>query len=465
MTLQERTRAGAVLRRLSVVFGALAVFVWTIPAARADAPAAPAAITLQKNGGAAPGRIEPLTTPGGLASPTEEKAVRLEKARVILADYPLIKHDFGSAIAARYNRPLETISNDEIDGWILDSAAYISEPQTKQTAVNTPIPPSTRSVKAFRPADYGRALVFQPAPGVLIDVKGSGAVDPQQGDHSNGLATLGEVIREYAYEHLIHKVFEHSGAPDRTVGHYAVIDTGFDVKQPDGRVDPAGLILRQAHSRATGDLSALSNKDTKRIEMTLRRYGITSAGAYQNEPFDALNLQGTKDGAVLDFGGFLVMPKFEKPAYHFDRTPEVSPRYKPLLSQQKDFVQPDDAIRVPNELWGYTVSQRADPIADNPTRWSHELATSLRQGRATRKDAEQHMHNLLDPVDARLKAHPVPPPIVTAKAQAPTAATRRASSTTAVTKPGGTVPVAPAAHAPAPVHASVPTPAGHAQIH
>jgi hypothetical protein len=314
-------------------------------------------------------------------------------------------------------------------------------------------------VTALRPADYGRALVFQPEPGVLIDVKGSGALAPQQESHGNGLATLGEAIREYAYEHLVNKVFEHAQTGDRTVGHYAVIDAGFDVKQHDGRIDPAGLILRQAHSRATGDLSALSNSDTKRIEMTLRRYGITSAGAYQNDPYDRLNLQGTKDGAVLDFGGFLVMPKFEKPAYHFDRTPEVSPRYKPLLSADKDFVNPDENVRVPVHLWGYTVSGKADPIVDNPQIWSHELATALREGRAQRKDAEQHMKNLLDPVDAKLKAHPVPPPPVTARATPPGAAQARRTAATKVTSTSTPsrgaasvrVPVPPSAMPPKPV--------------
>lgn len=246
-------------------------------------------------------------------------------------------------------------------------------------------------------------MVFEVAPGVLIDVKGSGAKSPKQTDHANGLASLGEVIREFSYEQLVHKLFQHSQSGQRSVGHYAVIDAGFDVKFGDGRQDRAGLILRQAHTRAPGDKSSLGIKAAVKIEKVLRRYGITSAGAYQEEPYDALNIQGTKDGALLDFGGFLAMPWFSKPAYHFDHTPEVEPRRKPLLTPHGDFVQPDEPRRVPWKVWGFSQSGKADPIADNPWIWSHDLARGLRDGTAQRKDAEQHLHNLLDPVDAQLR--------------------------------------------------------------
>jgi hypothetical protein len=351
---------------------------------------------------AAAGRIQPLKVLSGLRNPRGETAVRLKDARVVLADYPLIKHDFGQALSEHYGKALKDISNDEIDAWLLDSAAYISGAQAKQQEVNSPIPSTTKQVTAYRPSDYGRAMVFRPAPGVLIDVKGSGAKSPKQTDHGNGLATLGEVIREFSYEQLVNKVFIHSKTGARTVGHYAVIDAGFDVKFGDGRTDRAGLILRQAHSRAPGDKSALSIRETDNIERTLRRYGITAAGAYQNEPYDAINLQGAKNGAVLDFGGFLAMPWFEKPAYHFDHTPEVQPKAKPLIVPGTNFPQPDERVRVPFNVWGFTETHVADPIKDNPWIWSHQLAKALRDGTATRKDAEQHLHNLLDPVDAQL---------------------------------------------------------------
>jgi hypothetical protein len=349
------------------------------------------------------GRILPLSQVSGLQKPRTEKAVRLANARVVLADYPLIRHDFQQPLEARFAKPLSAISEREIDEWLLDSTAYVSAAQAKQSLVNTPIPTTERSVTAFRPMDYGRAMVFQPEPGVLIDVKGSGAKRPRQTDHANGLATLGEVIREFAYEQLVHKLFVHAQSGERTVGHYAVIDAGFDVKFGDGRQDRAGLILRQAHTRAKGDKSALSIPKAMKIERVLRRYGITSAGAYQEEPYDALNIQGTRDGALLDFGGFLAMPWFEKPAYHFDHTPDVEPHRKPIFAPKQEFPQPDEAHRVPFNTWGFSMTRKADPIADNPWIWSHDLARDLANGKAQRQHAEQHLRNLLDPVEQALK--------------------------------------------------------------
>ncbi len=351
---------------------------------------------------AAPGRIRPLTQVRGLQKPRQEKAVKLANAKVVLADYPLIRHDFAAPLEARYGKEIARISEPEIDAWLLDSAGYISAAQAKQAQVNTAIPVHAHEVvTALRPADYGRALVFNPSPGVLIDVKGSGARSPKQTDHANGLATLGEVIREFAYEQLVHKIFRHSQSDRRTVGHYAVIDAGFDVKFGDGGQDRAGLILRQAHVRATGDKSALGIPTALKIETVLRRYGITSAGAYQHEPYDALNIQGTKDGALLDFGGFLAMPWFEKPAYHFDHTPDVEPRVKPMLKPGGRFVQPDEAHRVPFDVWGF--HGKADPINDRPWIWSHELARNLRDGVARRADVEQHYRNLMQPFELKLR--------------------------------------------------------------
>jgi hypothetical protein len=351
---------------------------------------------------AAPGRITPITSTSKLKRPKKEKVVRLANARVVLADYPLIRHDFAEALEGFHGKALHDISNDEIDGWLLEHTAYVSAAQAKQTAVNTHIPTTGMTWEAYRPHDYGRALVFKAAPGVFIDVKGSGAKAPKQTDHANGLASLGEVIREYAYEQLVNKLFLHNGSGRRTVGHYAVIDAGFDIKFGDGRQDRAGLILRQAHERAVGDKSSLGIASALKIETVLRTYGITSAGAYQNEPYDALNIQGTKDGALLDFGGFLAVPWFSKPAFHFDHTPDIEPRRQPLMKPGGFFVQPDEAHRVPFTLWGFNKTGKADPIADNPWIWSHELAAGLKDGTATRNDAEQHMRNLMGPVEEQL---------------------------------------------------------------
>lgn len=80
----------------------------------------------------------------------------------------------------------------------------------------------------------------------------------------------------------------------------------------------------------------------------------------------------------------------------------------PLMNVQdvKEF-QPDTLMRVPLEIWGTTVSGEVDPAFDNPWLWSHELAESIRNGSATRAEAEQHIKNLLGSVEHILAAHPV----------------------------------------------------------
>lgn len=324
-------------------------------------------------------------------------------ARVILADYGLIRHDFSDALKVHFGRSQHQITDHEIDGWLVWQSAFVSLPQAAQSQVNTPIATTERRRTALRPNDYGRAAVFEVGANALLDVKGTGAVAPAQGDHSNGLATLGEVIREYAFEKLTSRVFQHAGTEFKTVGHYAVLDLGFDVRYPDGHTDPAGAILRQAHTRALGDKSTFTRKASTEVEGLLRRYGITSAGAYQSDPYDSINVQGTRgQEGILDYGGFLVMPWFSKPAYHIDYPPTASERNRPLFEPFKDWVQADLALAVPFQLWGFSESGRADPIADNPWIWSHRLARDLRLGKATREHAEQHLRNLLDPVEEKL---------------------------------------------------------------
>jgi hypothetical protein len=335
--------------------------------------------------------FDPIRDPNLLASPQKEKVVRVAGAKVVLADYELLKRDFPS---------LQGKGQDEIDRWLVDNAGVLSKPQASQSRVNTAVSLEGGEVLAHRPQDYGRSVVVQVTEG-LIDIKGAGSLKPYQGSHGNGLASLGEAIREFTYEKMVNKVFQHAGVATETVGTYAVLDLGFDVKHSEGTSSPAGNILRQAHDRARGISSTFSESKSVEIERTLRRYGITSAGAYLNsEDFAMINIQGTKSGAVLDFGGFLVLEQFDKPATHFFGS-------RVLLHPKKgEFPQPHANLRVPFEIWGHTRSGIADPNRDNPWIYAHELAVSLRQGRATRADAENHLRTMLEPVERQLNAAP-----------------------------------------------------------
>lgn len=336
----------------------------------------------------------PLSDPSKLNKAQKESMLRVTSARVILADYNLLKKDFPE---------LRATSNEVIDQWLLDHAAYVSKPQAAQENVNTHIP-TAQEQDAYRPKDYGRAAVFQAGQG-LLDVKGTGSLFPYKSDHSNGLASLGEAIREFAYGKLVNMIFKQSRSGFETVEGYAVIDLGFDIKNADGPPSAAGVIVRQAHERSNGAYSLINNNIALKMEKLLRHFGITSAGAHRNLwSYEWLNIQGTKDGALVDFGGFLAVDKFEKPLVEAFQDLQADP----LMSvKEVKKLQPDPDLRVPLSEWGTTVTGKADPAFDNPWMWSHELAAHLRDGSAARVNAEQHIRNLLGPAEQRLAAHPL----------------------------------------------------------
>ena len=335
------------------------------------------------------GVITPLRASTGLQSPRIEKAIAVKTARVILADYDLLKRDFPT---------LRSKTHSELDQWLLDKAGFIALPQASQIVTNSPVQTNETTIPAFRPKDYGRGLVFRAESG-LIDAKGAGALHPTNEEHSNGLATLEETIREFLYSKLVRAVFEHSNSSFRVVDSYAVFDLGFDTLFMGRQGSPAGMVLRQAHTRAKGDKSSLGKGRSARIESLLRRYGLTAAGSYGEGPYDLINIQGTANGDMVDFGSMLALSRFKKDAYHFDYSPDQSDKYTPLLSTNRvDFPQPDPAVQIPPEQWGYSDSGRRDSLFDNPTIWSRHLANALREGRAAREHVTAHMKNFFDPV-------------------------------------------------------------------
>ncbi len=335
---------------------------------------------------------EPVRQVTDLAEARPEPVVRVRTARVVLADYALLRRDFAEIRAA---------SDAQVDAWLLEKTAWIAEPQTRQTEVNTHIETMGGGSRAFRPQSYGRALVFQAGHRRLIDAKGAGALAPSQGHHSNGLATLGEAIREFSYEKLARMLFLHGRTRFETVGTYAVIDWGFDVIHESGARDPAGMLLRQAHRRYAGhSQSIFKGAHARDIEVALRRYGVTTAGmhyASNLEGLDRINVQGTPEGAVVDFGAFLTVERFERAARSL-----AEPGVLLLEPGHINFVQPDSAVRIPVDVWGSSVSGILDPKFDNPWIWSHELARDLRRGVALREHAALHYDNLVGSVRRRL---------------------------------------------------------------
>lgn len=334
----------------------------------------------------------PLRDRAGLLQPREELMVRVRNSKVVLADYAAIRRDFPA---------LSTKSEAKIDEWLLAQTSYVSRAQAQQTDVNTPIELTGEERLALRPDDYGRAVVFPvDDAGGMMDMKGSGARYPRAGDHGDGLATLGESIREFTYEKLAHEILQNEGSALTTVQNYAVLDLGFDVRHVDGSTSPAGSVLRQAHTRSLeGSFSGWGDAKALEAELIFRKYGVTSAGALRGVQIERINIQGTKENGIVDFGGFLTVEKFEKDVRNWD-TPQIL-----LHTTSTKFRQPDPALRVPFEIWGTSVSGIQDPKLDNVWIWSHELAKSLRNGTATRADAETHLRNLLEPVRARFQSY------------------------------------------------------------
>ncbi|GAB4014872.1 MAG: hypothetical protein Fur0010_13350 [Bdellovibrio sp.] len=301
----------------------------------------------------------------------QEKVLKLKNPRIVIVDYDLIRRDFPS---------IANLSNPQIDQWLLDQVAYVSIPQARQTVVNTTIETTEENITAYRPFEYGRALVFDmkhPSTGEhlgLMDVKGVGSVKPGQKDHGNGIATLGETIREFLYENMMRRVLKDSNLPQKTVGSYAVIDPGFDVVHADGSTSPAGYYVRQGHDRVPQRGAWLPKELRFKIQKVFHQYGI--------DPNQ--NIQGTKNhNGIFDFGHYVVK----------DNLKGIDPEKQ-----------------IPFSIWGYDKNIPARDgdhwfysKKDYPWNWSHEFAENWRKGHANRDAAWMHFLNMISPVEKKLR--------------------------------------------------------------
>ncbi len=356
----------------------------------------------------------PLRDIGGVPQPAKPETVRqVRTANVVWANYPLIRRDFPS---------LAPLGDDEIDAWLVRQAV-VSRAQAEQTEFNTSIQTGDYEGKAVRPKDYGRGLVVDTGAG-LIDVKGAGSDNPrydwEDGDPRNGNVTLGEAMREDLMSELVEDVVRDAELDVKVVRNYAVIDTGFDVihrnsaRQEVGR-SPAGMLFRQAHTRFEDPQAAhvadrgkyylWNQAKSLTVEKVLRRYGLSSEGSGRapGAAEGGVNIQGTMDGAILDFGNYVARDRFEeRPVYHFYGT-------EPLLAPGPGFLQPDPRLLVPMAQWGAFRAGHIDSKADRPWVYSHEaakyIAERFRRGdkAAAREAAANHRRNMLGPVKAAFR--------------------------------------------------------------
>lgn len=264
-----------------------------------------------------------------------EDVVPIHSARVVIANYRAILHDFpqvfGGPEALERFRPLSCaaclarrrICRYAIDDWLTRNAAFVSAAQAKPNRSNSPIDHGPPTRQGYRPPRYGRALVVPIEEGAaagqagFLDIKGIGVapgIEPENRAYANGLEYLGQALADFFYGALLDKVFARTCPGYCTVPVYAVIDLGFDVVDYWHGTAPAGLHVRRAHLRHEGGVEIpMSGSDEEKIilhmELLLRAWGLTTADlptAYHVEMVDGVE--------TLKFSAWTVVPKNEREA-------------------------------------------------------------------------------------------------------------------------------------------------------
>lgn len=228
-------------------------------------------------------------------------------AKVAFADYALLQADFAElsdrALAARFpelarldGEALRRAVEERIDRWLLEHAAMVSEAQTSQTDVNSPILVGGQPLPAHRPPRYGRSVVvsldevrtersaFRDCEGGLLDLKGVGVAadkQPKNTPYANGLEYLGVALGDYLVKRVIDAIFARTVPTLATVPVYAVLDLGFDVRDGWSGTAPAGVHVRKAHRRPRGgesipETGSAEERMSVFIELLLRAFGVTT---------------------------------------------------------------------------------------------------------------------------------------------------------------------------------------------
>src|SRR5262249_31617144 len=134
-------------------------------------------------------RVEDLEEPGV----QNDRAYRVNGARVVFADYDRLRADFPwlrtehlagrHADLLRHEGPRqEERAREIIDAWLLEHAALISESQVGQAVVNTPIPYYGEPVDVYRLPRGGRAF--------SVPVQADPAAPLPAGEPAEGLLNL-----------------------------------------------------------------------------------------------------------------------------------------------------------------------------------------------------------------------------------------------------------------------------------
>ena len=260
----------------------------------------------------------------------------MSNARVVLAEYELLQHDFvelSEKNLIRRNPDLGGLDSTQraiairsiIDDWLIANAAFVSAAQVGQAIVNTPIPTDGGPIVGYRPPRYGRAVVVSikdvarfrlpnnPRWDIgdgLLDLKGSGVAaekKPSHEMHSDGLEYLGVALGDFVLRVIVEEIFRRTAPTLWSVPIYAVLDLGFDVRSGWRGTAEAGLHVRRSHRRPSmGNMLPQSGSPEERvqceIEMLLRNYGLTSANGMNSLLIEERggSIAARIDGEVLE---------------------------------------------------------------------------------------------------------------------------------------------------------------------
>jgi len=299
--------------------------------------------------------LEPLRGISEFNQYPTEKVLNLSQAQVITADYELIRKDFFW---------LRNKSESEIDKWLVENGAIIAESQYLSNNVRMSyINAKDLKHQAIRPPEYRRALVvpvrYRKSTRYL-DIKGVGSKHAENRSHYNGLASVPELLREYLFEKQISEIFKTYYPHLNTVGSYAVLDLGFTFRSSVTQFLSfrAGAILRQAHhrhySRNNGDNptmpSVMPRAKQLEIELALRKFGITTSTVRSGQ---IMNVQGSVEGALVDFGGINVRQSFQGPIFSYYEGTDHDGEVLILDQNEAELIQPDPNLALKPEIWGH----------------------------------------------------------------------------------------------------------------
>ncbi|MBK7843463.1 MAG: hypothetical protein IPJ71_07175 [Bdellovibrionales bacterium] len=319
---------------------------------------------------------------------------RIPAARVAWANYLRLRSDFPQ---------LRHYTDDQIDLWIVESFAYLSELQLLLRGIRTSeYSPDLGQRKIFaHPDKYYRASVAPAgitsslessageANAGVVDLKGTGTSNQKEVEnqvrefqriqaapasetktdslnklrilgHRDGMMSLGEAIAEVSRQVAIQKAFDvHNakyGTYFQTVESYFIIALDIDILKEGGRKVPSGIVGRQAHWRGSSGL------ETPRTIYT----------------DDFGGKQGTVYESSVDFGGAII------------RHPELQDSFGSILTDKDP-----------------------DPQASNAWQYGHDTAFYVSQVvqhdyKEARRAVDAHISTMLAPIEPQYRTIPRP---------------------------------------------------------